>query len=72
MNVTAGRLGVVGHARVISGVPRGGAGDAQRAELAQEIRGDIDLVVPVVVYHAVVVVPEDELRRLGALDDGAL
>lgn len=72
VHVAAGRLGVVWHTRVVPGVPRCGAGDAQRAELPQEVRGDVDLVVPVVVDHAVVVVPEHELRRLRALDDGAL
>lgn len=72
MNITAGRFGVVGHARVIPGVPRGGASDAQRAELAREIGCDVDLVVPIVIYHAIVVVPKDELWRLGALNDGAL
>lgn len=72
VNVGAGRLGVARHAGVVSGMMRRRAGYRQRARLLGELGGDVDPPIDVVVYHTIVVIPEDVRRRLRTLEDAAL
>lgn len=72
MHVRACRLGVAGHARVVSGVTGGGIRDGQGACLGEQLGRHINPSVYVIVNHSVIVVPEDVAGSLCALHDSAL
>jgi hypothetical protein len=58
VDVGAGWLGVARYARVVARMLGRGAVYEQGAGLRREVLGHVDPTVPVVVDHAVVVVPE--------------
>jgi len=66
MDVRTGRLRITGYAGVVPRVLGCSAVYEQGASLGGTIRGHIYPTVPIVINHAVVVVPENVTRGLGA------
>jgi len=71
MDVRTGRLRVTGYAGVVPRVLGRSAVYEQGASLGGTIRGNIYPTVPIVINHAVVVVPENVTRGLGAGEQSA-
>ena len=68
MDVRTGRLRITGHAGIVSRVLGCSAVYEQGASLGGTIRGYIDTTVPIIIDHAVIVVPEHVARGLSAGD----
>lgn len=71
MDVRTGRLRIAGYAGVVPRVLGCSAVYEQGASLRGTIRGHIYPTFPIVIDHAVVVVPENVTRGLGAGEQSA-
>lgn len=71
MNVSARRLRAARNAGIVPRMPSICIGDGEGAGLGRQLCSDVDAPVDVVVYHAVVVIPEDVQGQFRALDHTA-